>query len=127
MSRNRILALIFLLVAAVQLALPASRIFQYEQTLKEGRVFKFKTQPVDPYDAFRGRYVSLQFAAGVAEWKGGENLLDGAEVFVRLETDAEGFAKYGEATLVAPESGDFIKARSLYGSSGGKTAITLPF
>ena len=55
--------LLFLVVGLAQLAVPASVVWKRTQTLKEGRVWKFRTAPVDPEDAFRGRYVSLQFAA----------------------------------------------------------------
>jgi uncharacterized membrane-anchored protein len=36
-------------------------IWRQEQTLRTGHVFKFQTEPVDPIDAFRGRYVALRF------------------------------------------------------------------
>lgn len=60
MNRNLLLALLVVLAAA-QLAVPASMIVQRETVLTQGRVYKFKTAPVDPVDAFRGRYVALRF------------------------------------------------------------------
>lgn len=127
MSRQRILALVFLAVALVQVALPASRIWQYEKTLREGNVFKFKTEPVDPYDAFRGRYVSLRFDAGSAAWTGKDKVEHGTTVFVRVENGPDGFAKFGEATLTPPGSGDYLQAHSAYGSTEGQIRIELPF
>ena len=55
--------IIFLVVALVQLTVPASAIWKHEQTLRHGRVWKLKTAPVDPEDAVRGRYIALRFAA----------------------------------------------------------------
>ena len=53
-KRNGIL-LGLVVVAAAQLAVPAWMIAGRELTLREGQVFKFRTRPVDPADAFRGR------------------------------------------------------------------------
>jgi uncharacterized membrane-anchored protein len=57
---------IFLFIAlgiVLQFAVPASMIAKHELTLRRGDVFRFKTAPVDPFDAFRGRYVALAFEA----------------------------------------------------------------
>ena len=55
--------LVFALVGFAQLAVPASLIWKRERTLRQGHVWKFRTAPVDPVDAFRGRYVALEFEA----------------------------------------------------------------
>ena len=54
---------IFILVALAQIAVPASMIWKRQRTFREGRVWKFRTAPVDPIDALRGRYLALRFAA----------------------------------------------------------------
>ena len=59
MSKRNMILLGFVIVAAAQLVVPAWMIVGRELTLREGQVFKFKTRPVDPDDAFRGRYVWL--------------------------------------------------------------------
>ncbi len=53
--------ILFCLVALVQVSIPLSMIYRSEKTLENGKVFLFKTAPVDPYDAFRGKYVQLGF------------------------------------------------------------------
>ena len=55
--------LIFGVVALAQLAVPATMVWQRDQTLKQGRVWKFRTAPVDPVDVIRGRYIALRFTA----------------------------------------------------------------
>lgn len=127
MNRQRILAFVFLAVALVQLAVPAQRIWLYEQTLRQGNVFKFKTAPVDPYDAFRGRYVALRFDAGSAVWHGKEQLPYGTDVFVTVETGADGFAKLGEASLKRPASGDYLQVVANYGTNEGQLRVEFPF
>ena len=51
----------FGLLCVAQLGVILFQIVNYERILKEGEVFYFKVLPLDPYDAFRGRYVSLRF------------------------------------------------------------------
>ena len=60
---NKLRLIIFLLVALAQIAVPASMIWKRQRTLSEGRVWKFRTAPVDPVDAMRGRYLALRFEA----------------------------------------------------------------
>jgi hypothetical protein len=127
MKRHRILALVFLAVALVQLALPASRILQYEKTLTEGRAFKFKTAPVDPYDAFRGRYVALGFDARDATWSEGERPEYGTPIYARVEADADGYAKFGEATLDPPSDGDYLKVTAGFMDKDKKIGVGIPF
>ena len=57
MKTSKLLIGCFALVAVAQLTVPAWMIVSHERTLLTGKVFKFRTAPVDPYDAFRGRYV----------------------------------------------------------------------
>ena len=47
------------IVMLAYLYIPSSLIYRYEKISTEGTVFRFCPQPVDPYDAFRGRYVRL--------------------------------------------------------------------
>ena len=59
--------LIFLAVVLVQLVVPAKMIFDKEVILKTGTIYKFKTQPIDPSDPFRGKYVTLNYELNTAE------------------------------------------------------------
>jgi uncharacterized membrane-anchored protein len=52
---------LFIIFASLTLTAPLSRIWKYESALRRGKLHRFRTQPVDPYDAFRGRYVTLSF------------------------------------------------------------------
>lgn len=46
-------------LACVQICFPLYFIFEKERVISDGKEFKFVIQPVDPYDFFQGRYVSL--------------------------------------------------------------------
>jgi uncharacterized membrane-anchored protein len=113
--------ILFTLVACAQLAVPASLIWKREQTLRHGRVWKFRTAPVDPVDAFRGRYVALEFEAEAQQISPPPNAQSGQTVFITLREDAEGFAAIDQVLPSLPDSNDFIEGH-VHG-----TTIALPF
>jgi uncharacterized membrane-anchored protein len=113
--------IIFALVAFAQLAVPASLIWKRERTLREGRVWKFRTAPVDPVDAFRGRYIALKFEAEGQEISPPPDVKFYERVFVTLRENGEGFAEIDQVSPARPEGDDFIEAQL-----AGKT-VSLPF
>jgi uncharacterized membrane-anchored protein len=113
--------IVFALVAFAQLAVPASLIWKRERTLRQGHVWKFRTAPVDPVDAFRGRYVALEFEAEGQEISPPPNAEYGQTVLVTLRLDAEGFAMIDHVFSRRPEGDDFIEAQ-LQGHT-----VSLPF
>lgn len=112
---------ILLLVALAQLAVPGSLIWKREQTLRRGSTWKFRTAPVDPVDAFRGRYIALEFETETHEIAAAPSVDYGDSVFVTFRTDAEGFAEIDQVTTARPSSDDYIIARL-----NGKR-VSLPF
>ena len=113
--------IVFALVVFAQLAVPASMIWKRERTFREGRVWKFRTAPVDPVDAFRGRYIALEFEAEAQEITPPPNARSGQTVFLTLRPDAEGFAVIDQVLASRPDGDDFIEAQ-LHG-----TTVSLPF
>jgi uncharacterized membrane-anchored protein len=113
--------LLFVLVAFAQLAAPASLIWKREQTLRRGSVWKFRTAPVDPVDAFRGRYIRLEFEAEGQPTSPPPNLESYATIFVTMRLDAEGFAEIDQVLLSPPAGDDYVEAQLT-----GKT-VSLPF
>ena len=102
--------LIFIPLAVIQLAVPGWMIYRQEQVLHHGREFKFQTAPVDPYDAFRGRYVALQFAVASSS---GYNIK--RKVWVRFDLDDKGFAKIKEVSKTPMAGDDVVIATNRYG------------
>jgi uncharacterized membrane-anchored protein len=81
----------FLAVAVLQLVVPAQMIFSKEKVLTTGRLYKFNTQPVDPNDPFRGKYITLRYRLNSAKtmdttWQRKE------AVYIYLKEDSLGFA-----------------------------------
>ena len=53
---------LLIVTALAQLFVPAYMIWDRYDVLRTGEEIKIKVEPFDPYDAFRGRYVSLDMA-----------------------------------------------------------------
>jgi uncharacterized membrane-anchored protein len=96
-----------------------------ESILKDGIQFKFKTAPLDPYDAFRGRYVALQIEEDYVPMIKGLRLNSGQNVYALIETDSEGFARLTNVTTSKPYEESYIQAkvRHIYGD---KVYLDLP-
>ena len=118
---------LFAAMALLQLAAPASMILSRERTLKQGEAFKFQTAPVDPYDAFRGRYVALRIANSEAAWPEGVSASYGQTIYATIETDVDGFAKFGAASLSPPKGKPYLKVKAGSVNGKGGIALQLPF
>ena len=116
---------LFAVLALVQLAVPGWMIWRWETVLREGQTYKFRTAPVDPYDAFRGRYVALRLERETVPNPTGKILEPGHPLFVTLSRDENGFAGFEKAVLEPPADGDYIEARALY-SSTNEISLYLP-
>ncbi len=112
-----LVALIFAITLAAQLLVPASMIIKREATLREGKVFKFRTAPVDPYDAFRGRYVALSFAQDRISNPENISYKNGQRVFAILAADEAGFTQMVRIEPRRPRDADYLEVDVLYSVS----------
>jgi len=94
-------------VGLIQLAVPGWMIFQQEQILRLGQEYKFETEPVDPYDLFRGRYVALRFKAADLKRQDDPDLPAGTKVYVAVKANEAGFAEV-EKLSKTPLEGDNV-------------------
>jgi hypothetical protein len=122
---------LFVVVAVVQLAVATGAIVKSELALRTGEAFRFRIQPVDPVDAFRGRYVAIRFAVDRAPAPDDLELRRGKFVCVPIEVDEDGFAALGLAELEPPPSGAYLRLRAggVYPDEDGNRYvwISLPF
>lgn len=121
---NKLRLIIFILVALAQICVPASMIWKRQRTLREGRLWKFRTAPVDPVDALRGRYLSLRFEA--EEFASDQTLRYRNTVYARLKEDAEGFAVVDQASETPAAGDDVVQAES-FGCYQGKAHVKFSF
>ena len=129
MNSKKIIFLAFIVVALVQIYVPARIILDRAIVLNSGKEFKFKTAPIDPSDPFRGKYINLNFNDNTIEIQNKENWARGETVFVLLTTDNNGFAKIRSVSKAKPsDTQDFLKAKVdhvIY--DGSKLLIEYPF
>jgi uncharacterized membrane-anchored protein len=126
--RRRIVLLGLLVLAIVQLAVPLRMIANRLDALETGRLFRFRTAPVDPYDAFRGRYVALEMAASTIAVADAADYAPGQKIFVLLENDDEGFARPVGLERRQPHDTAYVAARvAPWGHTEREVRIGFPF
>ena len=114
----------FAIVAVAQLAVPTWMIVRQKLTLERGRIFKLQTAPVDPYDAVRGRYVALTFAAATTPFRA--EVETGQRAWVALAEDANGFAR-AEKISARPIRGDNVFRANVLWSKETETRLEFRF
>ncbi len=109
MNWRTLRVVLFIFVAVIQLIVAGGAVLRSEATLRSGEVFRFRIQPVDPVDAFRGRYVAIRMAENKAPAAESFELSRREWVFVPLIVDGEGYAGFGPVSLDPPDEGPFLK------------------
>lgn len=121
---KRLVAILFVVMCVAQLAVPGKMIWDNERVVRTGTAYKFRTQPIDPSDPFRGKYITLRFlttfAHDTAEWSSGE------KVNVVFTTDSAGFAIVDHLTRSEP-GGSFLRTTINYVDSESIVHFDIPF
>lgn len=108
--KTKVIFGLFVGLALLQVAVPIGQVVKHEDILRTGTPYKFRTAPVDPYDAFRGRYVALNYADTLAKPRAADSFDHYRRpAYVTLTKDAAGFAQFGEISLAPPGTGDFLR------------------
>lgn len=127
MKNKRLLLGLFIGVALLQAAVPLFMAWRWENILQTGQRFYWQTAPVDPYDAFKGRYVHLGFKDTQVP------ILDngisgfGQKAYAIVEQNTEGQAFISGVTAQRPEQGDYIKVVVYRNHEQDKAHVVLPF
>lgn len=110
---NKLIKLLFWGGAVLaQLGVVAGMVNRQETILREGVAYRFRTAPVDPYDAFRGRFVAVSLQPRTVVWPEGRYQLHRRDNFyVTLATGEDGFARLTGASLTRPTTGDYLRVR----------------
>lgn len=124
---RRALWLLLALSFFAQWALPVAQILRAQQVLHEGHRYALRLAPVDPSDAFRGRYLSLAFADTQVPAAAGELLQVDERVYVPLLDAGHGLSRPGAAQRQPPAAGDYLEARVRARQADGSVALSLPF
>lgn len=122
------LAFIFALTVLAQLWVPSSMIISSEHSLASGKTFKFTTEPVDPYDAFRGKHITLEFeASNLREdiaYQGPS--YQSKKAYALISEDINGFAEVMNISEKRPKSGYYVKGK-IYQYSSTVKRFDFPF
>ena len=89
-------------VILIQLFVPVYMVINKYIVLKTGEEFKFRVSPVDPYDAFRGRYVSLY----------SEQNPGGSGKYGLIMVDTDSFAKIVSLSDKKPLNSPYVKSNT---------------
>jgi uncharacterized membrane-anchored protein len=116
MKTRNIIVLTFIIVAIIQIAVPAKMIYKYDYILSKGKPYKFQIAPIDPSDPFRGNYISIRMREGGFKNDTTKNWEFHEEVYVLLDFDkSTGFARIKNITREKPQVDvDFVKAKISY-------------
>lgn len=105
----------FVLIVLAQWYVPAQMISEHEDVAANGKVLRFITAPVDPYDAFRGKYIILNFREDKGEiTKETKSLNYGDDIYVTF-TDSSGYALVESVLVAEPmDNSVYVKAKVDY-------------
>lgn len=122
---------IFAIMILAQLYLPAKMILDSESTIKNGMAYKFKTQPVDPYDPFRGKYIDLRYEVEMEKYDldglANEELQEVYKAYAEIRTNSDGFAEISNLSTEKQNlSGDYIEVK-IRSRQKDKVTINLPY
>lgn len=100
----------FLIMAYAQWFVPGNMIWGRQRVLDKGKVYKFQTQPIDPVNPFKGRYVSLNFSSNSFRTGKKHGLNYGQKVYIQPGIDSSGFAVIKSLLKKPPAGTDYIEA-----------------
>lgn len=119
--------LIFVVVVLAQLFVPAKMIYDQQEIIATGTAYKFKTQPVDPSDPFKGKYIRLNYEMNSAP-SNDTTWIPSAPIYITLKTDESGFAAVKAISKEVPEDPDYLKLKSnWYNAYEKRVEFSLPF
>jgi uncharacterized membrane-anchored protein len=103
-------------------------IYDKEAILKTGTVYKFKTQPIDPNDPFRGKYVTLRYDLNSAESLD-STLLRHDKILIYLEKDSLGYAAVKRVSKTELDLGNDVLEVEVdyYNLNANVVRFNLPF
>ncbi len=128
MNNKKILLGVFVLVALIQLFVPANMIWSREKVLSEGTEYKFKTAPIDPNDPFRGKYISLNFEQNTIEVENADDWIMEQEVYAILTKDEDGYAKISSVEKERPDGEEeYVQAKAFFVSFNDSNKLSLEF
>lgn len=114
MKNKQLITKLFIVVAIIQLAVPLYMVWRWEDILKTGQQYTWVTAPVDPYDAFRGRYVDLRFKENSTPIVDNAIWDYGQTAYALIQKDQNGYAFISGISALRPEGNSYVKVNVSY-------------
>lgn len=128
MENRKLMITLFVLVAAIQLAVPGKMIWDRQRILETGKEFKFETAPIDPTDPFRGKYIVLSYKENSFKISSPNHYTNGETIFAILKENQNGYAIIKAISKERPKDNvDFVKARVESISDFPTTTLTISY
>lgn len=126
--KTKYIFLLFVIVALMQLLVPAKMIADQEDILETGTAFKFKTIPVDPSDPFRGKYIVLNYKLNSVKVTDSTLALK-EKLYLYVKNDSLGYATVDQITskLIDANSNYIIIKDYWYYAQQKELNFDLPF
>ncbi len=105
--------LIFIVACILQISAPIYMIGHREGIIKHGERYSLKIAPVDPYDAFRGRYMSIRLQDSSYEATEDLELKKGSKIYLLIKKGAE-YDRIADLFVKKPKNVQFIKGKISY-------------
>lgn len=116
MILKKIAAVMIVVGICAQFILFAAVILRRECALRYGELCRFETAPVDPFDAFRGQYVQLDYKALTGGVVTDRSFARNTWCYLLIAPATNGYAVVASVTDKRPASGCYIKARVQWSS-----------
>lgn len=126
MKNIKCLFLLFLAIALAQIAAPLYLAWHWENILQTGKTFYWQTAPVDPYDAFKGRYIDLRFKELSGPALDNTEFNYGQTAYALIGENQEGQAYIRGITHLKPADVPFVKVKINY-IQDNLVHVELPF
>ncbi|SDM52475.1 Uncharacterized membrane-anchored protein [Dendrosporobacter quercicolus] len=126
MKRFKLRFILLIGLAVIQLAALLAMAWHWENILQTGQRFYWATAPVDPHDAFRGRYIDLSFKDPAGPLLDPAALNYGQTAYAIVAADQSGRAVITGVSAVRPSAAPYVKVTVRY-TQGGDVHVDLPF
>lgn len=118
--------LLFVAAAILQLAAPLYMAWHWENILQTGETFYWQTAPVDPYDAFKGRYMALRFQQATVPRPDYTDWHYGQTAYVSLDRDSQNHAYISGISRSIPPHTAYLQVKISY-IQDNMIHVELPF
>lgn len=118
---------LFALMVVAQWFVPVSMIVDMEEVRHKGKLFRFETQPIDPTDPFRGKYITLYYKLSTYDTKE-SHWKDDSDVYVVVTDESSTLAQIVRISETPPtDTKDYFKAKIAAIQYDTQLAIEFPF